>query len=170
MTLKIDKTTFERDEEYRQPYYVADWKRSIPYVHDSIATDDLDEPHIKRKHVILKKYPSIQQLFGPEHSTKYILFVLVSIQLSIAYYFGHSENNALIYCLTVYFVGASLTQIFGTCIHEATHNLTATSPMVNKFVLAFDCRLAFLQTFAFRSPSTHPSDVIIWNIMHIKEW
>lgn len=126
----------DHPQEYRHPLYLADWTRSIPYVDDLMAEDDLDEPHIKRKHVILQKYPQIKTLYGPEHRTKYIALLLVAVQLSLAYYFGKVNTNAhpVVYALTVYFVGASITQVFGTIIHEACHNLVANGPVANRVV------------------------------------
>jgi sphingolipid delta-4 desaturase len=125
-----------RSKEYRPLTFVADWKRSIPYVteFDRMADDDLDEPHLKRKRAILNNHPHVTELYGIEPHTKYLLAVLLAVQLSIAYYVGHNNINSILHAVIVYVVGASLTQIFGTVIHEACHNLTAKSPLANRII------------------------------------
>ncbi|KAJ3078318.1 Sphingolipid delta(4)-desaturase DES1, partial [Quaeritorhiza haematococci] len=117
----------------RHPTYVGDWKRSIPYTDEGISLDDLDEPHVKRKLAILDKHPEIQQLYGYESSTKYITAACVAAQVALAYLFGRvlvDWHWTMI--IGSYVVGASITQMFGVVIHEATHNLMSPSPFVNR--------------------------------------
>ncbi|KAJ3009699.1 hypothetical protein HKX48_007793 [Thoreauomyces humboldtii] len=119
----------------RHPIYLGDWKRSIPNVHDDIAKDDLDEPHIKRKHAILEQHPEIVKLYGYEPLTKYVAVLAASCQIALAYYFGKVNTESTWQLLvSVYVVGASLTQVFGVLIHEATHNLCGESLAMNRFV------------------------------------
>src|SRR5205823_3625888 len=60
----------EKDNpDYRGPLYVGEWKKSIPYVDEDIAIDDLDEIHMKRKLSILNKYPEIEKIYGYDTST-----------------------------------------------------------------------------------------------------
>ncbi|KAI8917085.1 fatty acid desaturase-domain-containing protein [Powellomyces hirtus] len=119
----------------RHPLYLGDWERSIPHVHNDIAMDNLDEPHIKRKHAILEKHPQITQLYGYEPLTKYVTVLAASLQLGLAYYFGKiNTDSTWVFLLTIYVVGASLTQVFGVIIHEATHNLCGETLAMNRAV------------------------------------
>ncbi|KAJ3164148.1 hypothetical protein HDU88_005652 [Geranomyces variabilis] len=119
----------------RHPLYLGDWARSIPHVHDDIAMDDLDEPHIKRKHAILDAHPDIKQLYGYEPLTKYVALVAASAQFALAYYFGRiNTDSTWLFLLTIYVVGASFTQVFGVIIHEATHNLCGETLAINRAV------------------------------------
>ncbi|KAJ3182218.1 Sphingolipid delta(4)-desaturase DES1 [Gaertneriomyces sp. JEL0708] len=119
----------------RHPLYLGDWERSIPHVHDDIAKDDLDEPHIKRKHAILEAHPEIRNLYGIDARTKWITFLGAATQVILAYYFGQINNQSwwpLLICS--YIVGASVTQLFGVVIHEATHGLCGQGLGINRFV------------------------------------
>ncbi|KAJ8326489.1 sphingolipid delta-4 desaturase [Batrachochytrium dendrobatidis] len=123
----------------RHPNYVGFWKRSIPNIDDTIAIDDIDEPHIKRRHAMLAAHPDIKTLYGIEPSTKYVIAAIVSVQLALAYYFGQVWSTgqtgkgfmlALIVCAFV--IGGTITQLIGVIIHEATHGLIFESPIMNK--------------------------------------
>ena len=123
----------------RHPNYVGFWKRSIPNIDDTIAIDDIDEPHIKRRHAMLAAHPDIKTLYGIEPSTKYVIATIVSVQLALAYYFGQVWSTgqtgkgfmlALIVCAFV--IGGTITQLIGVIIHEATHGLIFESPIMNK--------------------------------------
>ena len=138
--------------DYRHPLYVGDWKRSIPYVDKDMAIDDLDEPHIKRKHAILSKYPEIEQLYGYDPSTKWITLVAALSQVTLAYYFGRiNPESTWMFYLVAYFIGASFTQLYGVIIHECTHCLTARTPLKNRFVgLLANVGLVFPIAMSFR--------------------
>ncbi|KAG1226802.1 hypothetical protein G6F68_019686 [Rhizopus microsporus] len=94
----------------RHPLYVGTWKRSIPYIHDDFARDDMDEPHLKRKHTILRQHPDVEKLYGTDIRTFYVTLAITITQLGIAYYFGQVyQPPVYIYLLTAYFVGATMT-------------------------------------------------------------
>lgn len=135
----------------RHPLYVGDWERSIPGEHENISHDKLDEPHIKRKHVILAAHPEITSLYGIDRSTKYITAALVAVQLSLAYYFGKVNNNGYLMLAVAYVVGACIAQNFGIVIHEATHGLVADSALGNRIAgLLANVALPFPIAMSFR--------------------
>src|SRR3954468_10086037 len=81
-------TKEENNPDCRNPLYVGDWKKSIPYVDEDIAIDNLDEPHMKRKLSILKRYPEIEKLYGYDTSTILIVTLSSAAQIIAAYVFG----------------------------------------------------------------------------------
>ncbi|PHZ12370.1 fatty acid desaturase [Rhizopus microsporus ATCC 52813] len=83
----------------------------------------MDEPHLKRKHALLAKYPEIRQLYGSDFSTFYAATVINLVQLGLAYYFGHYNSSHWTMILAAYFIGGTMTGIVGVIIHEACHNL-----------------------------------------------
>lgn len=124
----------------RYPLFLGFWKKSVPYVDDLFAEDDLDEPHIKRKITILEKHPEIEKLYGYEPKTRLIAYLCVAIQLSLAFLFGRvwtTNTSWLVFFAVTWFVGASLTQLIGIILHEATHCLVAEDPTANKILAIF---------------------------------
>ncbi|GBB84193.1 hypothetical protein RclHR1_10810008 [Rhizophagus clarus] len=145
-------TKEDNNPDYRNPLYIGVWKKSIPYVDEDIAIDDLDEPHMKRKLSILKRYPEIEKLYGYDTSTILIVTLSSAAQLVAAYVFGKIlvDWNVLmmIYC---FFFGASFTQLYGVIIHEATHNLAAPTSFQNRLIgLLANIALPFPIAMSFR--------------------
>ena len=119
----------------RHPLYLGVWKRSIPGVDDDIAKDNYDEPHIKRKQVILDHHPEIRNLYGTDWRTIPITILAASTQVILAYVWGKVYPDSwwlMVAC--AYVIGASITSLFGVIIHEATHNLAHSSAWINRFV------------------------------------
>ncbi|KAI8926409.1 fatty acid desaturase-domain-containing protein [Entophlyctis helioformis] len=119
--------------DVRHPSYLGLWKRSIPGEDDDIAMDDIDEPHIKRRHAILEKHPEVKNLFGIAHSTKYIIVAVLVCQVGMAYLFGHvwTESTAALIAAS-FVVGGTFTQVIGSIIHEACHGLIFKSTLLNR--------------------------------------
>ncbi|ORZ37816.1 fatty acid desaturase-domain-containing protein [Catenaria anguillulae PL171] len=125
--------------DVRHPTYLGAWEKSVPNVHEDIAIDDMDEPHLKRKHAILDAHPEIKDLYSIEWKTKYITVLLVSIQVATAYAFG--STNGWFYnahwawmVLASYLIGATITGMFGVVIHEASHNLAFKANFPNRIL------------------------------------
>src|ERR1051325_232896 len=142
----------EGNLDYRNPLYIGAWKKSVPYIDEDIAMDNLDEPHMKRKVSILKKYPEIENLYGYDISTVFIVTFSAAMQVVAAYVFGRilTDWNLLlsIYC---FFIGASFTQLYGVIIHEATHNLAAPTTFQNRLVgLLANVAIPFPIAMSFR--------------------
>lgn len=123
----------------RHPLYLGEWKRSIPYVDEDFARDDMDEPHLKRKHTILRKHPEIEKLYGTDIRTLYVTLGINVVQLGIAYTFGKVWTSVpwYVFCLVAYFVGGTLTAMIGVIIHEACHCLVVKQKWANRYVGLF---------------------------------
>ncbi|KAL1915913.1 uncharacterized protein VTP21DRAFT_6301 [Calcarisporiella thermophila] len=127
----LEATSGENDR--RHPLYLGDWMRSIPYIDEDIAVDDLDEPHFKRKSTILQSHPEIEKLYGYEWRTIPITILAAAVQIAIAYLFGRILVNWHWTMLFVaYFVGGFFTGLYGVLIHEVTHGLVGPSPLLNR--------------------------------------
>ncbi|KAH6568809.1 hypothetical protein BASA50_009321 [Batrachochytrium salamandrivorans] len=126
----------------RHPDYFGQWKRSLPDVDDDIALDDIDEPHIKRRHVMLAAHPEIKTLYGIEPLTKYVIVLVVFGQLATAYLFGRvwvepGQVSTLGFAVAAFVIGGTFTQIIGVLIHECAHGLVFESAMMNKVAGVF---------------------------------
>lgn len=91
-----------------------------------------DEPHAARRKAILKKYPQVQKLMGPEPKTKWICLAMVALQVSLSVVM--QEASWPVYLATAYVVGATITQALFLGIHELAHNLGAKRPEVNRLI------------------------------------
>ncbi|KAG0167438.1 Sphingolipid delta(4)-desaturase DES1 [Apophysomyces sp. BC1034] len=121
--------------DYRAPLYLGHWKRSIPGIHDDFAREDMDEPHLKRKHTILREHPEVEKLYGTDIRTLYFAVAINVLQLGLAYYFGRVWQPPLVvFLLTAYFIGATMTGIIGVIIHEACHCLVTQNKSLNRYV------------------------------------
>jgi sphingolipid delta-4 desaturase len=130
---KVASDKSERVWDSRHPTYLGTWKKSVPYIDEDIARDDLDEPHVKRKLSILEKYPNIIELYGTEPLSKFIAVLVVASQVGAAYLFGKVLlDSTWFLVLCAYFIGASMTQVQGVLIHEATHNLITKGDVANR--------------------------------------
>ena len=118
----------------RDPVYLGEWERSIPYKDEGIANDNWDEPHLKRKHAILKKHPEIEKLFGYSTFTKYYCMILLSIQLTAMYAIKQYDPNYFVVVVLAYVLGGTVTSIAGLAIHECAHNLAAETGLGNRLV------------------------------------
>lgn len=117
----------------RFPYYKGKWKRSIPYKDNDFAIDkEYDEPHAKRKKEILKKYPSIVNLYGPSTKTKYIILLDLILHF-LGAFLATKIRSKLLFFLFCYFYGGTLASLAGILIHEATHQLVFSNSYLNTF-------------------------------------
>ncbi|KAH3683868.1 hypothetical protein WICPIJ_005151 [Wickerhamomyces pijperi] len=95
------------------------------------------EPHAIRRKLILKKYPHVTQLCGPEPLTKYIIFGVVSLQLAVAYHLRNVSFFTWEFFLLSYIIGATANQNVFLAIHELSHNLAFKKPLHNKLYAIF---------------------------------
>ncbi|KAI9599368.1 fatty acid desaturase-domain-containing protein [Syncephalis fuscata] len=118
----------------RYPLYLGDWERSVPYVDDNFAEDDLDEPHFKRKRQILHDHPELVHLYGYDVSTIYVALFAAFIQTFFAFLFGRVLVDYNVSMLIFsYVIGGTATALYGVILHECTHNLASSSPLMNRF-------------------------------------
>lgn len=138
--------------DYRYPTFLGRWQRPLPEKQKNFVYDDMDEPHIKRKHAILSRYPKVTSLYGYEPLTKYVSLAVVAVQLSVAIFFGRvftpqnfAENFinwstawywAMFLCCA-YVVGGTLSAMIGVIIHEIAHSLCFKSHFANRLLGLF---------------------------------
>ena len=152
MTISIAKAPAPRKKyDSRHPLYLGDWERAIPAKNDDTAVDDMDEPHIKRKLTILRKYPEVRKLYGYDTRTILLTATAVSVQLSLVYIFGNYSISWPWMVLCAYVIGGSITQLLGLIMHETAHNLAAPTPFQNRLVgLLANMGLAFPIAMSFK--------------------
>ncbi|CAO3622119.1 unnamed protein product [Cunninghamella echinulata] len=101
----------------------------------------MDEPHLKRKHTILREYPHIEKLYGTEIKTFYVTVAINITQLGLAYYFNWQYDqqslNWWIFLLCGYLIGGTLTAMLGVVIHEACHCLIFRQKALNRYAGLF---------------------------------
>ncbi|MEL6866769.1 MAG: fatty acid desaturase [Bacteroidota bacterium] len=105
----------------------------------NIQTDfhltEAPHPHMTRCKEIMKKHPEIAQLMGRNPYTAVILFGLVGLQFSIAYWMGSlGFSYWWLALLLAYCVGAFANHSLYVVIHEATHNLIFRNRTLNRWM------------------------------------
>ncbi len=100
-----------------------------PVTNEFIHTSS-PEAHSLRRKEILEKYPQIKQLFGRETKTKYLAFLLVVAQLSLAIF--AQTLNWFWWSVLMYVFGATLSHSLYTSIHELTHHLGFKSKIMSR--------------------------------------
>jgi sphingolipid delta-4 desaturase len=131
-------TTITHRKNPTEPIYVDVPPSDSPIekLNDFYWTDHV-EPHTLRRKEILKKYPQVTKLCGPEPLTKYIVCGVVSLQLSVAYYLRDKSFFSWRFFLLAYIVGATANQNCFLAIHELSHNLGFRKPLHNKLFSIF---------------------------------
>jgi len=74
---------------------------------------------------------------GHEPLTKYVVFCVVALQLSIAFYLRHTRPFSLPFILTSYAIGGTANHNLFLAIHEITHNLAFKGIKANKLLAMF---------------------------------
>jgi len=96
-----------------------------------------EEPHRTRRHAIVKAHPEITKLCGPEPLTKYLVIVVVSLQVLCAHILRNSPILSWQFLLTSYIIGATANQNLFLAIHEISHNLAFRSALLNRAFAIF---------------------------------
>ncbi|KAI0405991.1 fatty acid desaturase-domain-containing protein [Xylaria palmicola] len=96
-----------------------------------------EEPHRTRRLEIIKAHPEVTKLCGPEPLTKYVVLLVVSIQVACAYLVRDTPFLSLPFWLLAYVVGATANQNLFLAIHEISHNLAFRSPTANRLLAIF---------------------------------
>jgi sphingolipid delta-4 desaturase len=80
-----------------------------------------EEPHATRRKEMLVKYPEMKKLMGSDPKFKYIVVVLVLLQLAACYALkDHSWPTIFVFA---YFLGGTINHSLSLAIHEIAHNL-----------------------------------------------
>lgn len=90
------------------------------------------DPHTLRRKAIIKKYPQVLKLTGPEPLTKWISLGVVSLQILCAYLLRDTHPLSWKFLLTAYWIGGFANQNCFLCIHELSHNLGFKKPIYNR--------------------------------------
>lgn len=79
----------------------------------------------------------VTKLMGYEHLTKYVVLLVVTIQISVAIALRHTSTLSPIFILCAYVVGGTANHNLFLAIHEITHNLAFRSIAPNKLLAIF---------------------------------
>ncbi|TGO92200.1 hypothetical protein BPOR_0008g00400 [Botrytis porri] len=96
-----------------------------------------EEPHRSRRLAIIKAHPEVTKLCGPEPLTKYVVLLVVSIQILCAYLLRNTPFFSWKFFLTAYIIGATANQNLFLAIHEISHNLAFRNPTLNRALAIF---------------------------------
>lgn len=119
-----------------------------------------EEPHRTRRMAILKTHPEVRvlvllrpasilcielscpplqvtKLMGCEPLTKYVVLLVVSVQLAVAIALRHTKPLSPLFLLSAYFIGGTANHNLFLAIHEITHNLAFKSLTPNKLLAIF---------------------------------
>lgn len=90
-----------------------------------------EQPHSDRRRQIVKAHPEIKQLFGVDHSLKYVVASCVLAQIVACYLLR--ESSWLLILLQAYFFGGIVNHGLTLAIHDISHNTAVKSPLGNRF-------------------------------------
>jgi len=96
-----------------------------------------EEPHRTRRLAIIKAHPEVTKLCGPEPITKYLVVLVVALQLFCAYSLRDVPILSWRFFLTSYLIGATANQNLFLAIHEISHNLAFRSGLANRLFAIF---------------------------------
>jgi sphingolipid delta-4 desaturase len=96
-----------------------------------------EEPHRTRRQAIMKAHPEVGALCGPEPLTKWLVFLVVSLQTTAAILLRDSPVFSWKFMATAYLLGGTCNQNIFLAIHEISHNLAFKSMMANRYFAIF---------------------------------
>jgi sphingolipid 4-desaturase/C4-monooxygenase len=105
--------------------------------HFDFTWDDHDEPHASRRREMLKKYPEIRKLFGPEILTFPITVACVLGQILIARHVAMNDWSWGWITLVAYAIGGTVNHAMQLASHELSHNLCFRTPVYNQALAVF---------------------------------
>jgi sphingolipid 4-desaturase/C4-monooxygenase len=116
---------------------------------NSFIKVDYSNVHVTRYREIIKKYPEVRKLFGPNNQTLLWILVLSFGHLYLSYLF-RDFSWPIIFALC-FFIGAVINHSLYVLIHECCHNLAAKNDKINRiFGMICDFPLIFPSAMAFR--------------------
>lgn len=95
--------------------------------------NDHPEPHAARKAELIKRFPELQKLMGPEPLTKYTVAATVLLQVVTAYFVR--DASWPVFLAVAYVIGAIANQSLFLAIHELSHRLGSKSIARNKLYM-----------------------------------
>ncbi|KAI8633700.1 fatty acid desaturase-domain-containing protein [Xylariaceae sp. FL1651] len=110
-----------------------------------------EEPHRTRRLEIIKAHPEVTKLCGPEPLTKYVVLLVVSIQILCAYLLRNTSFFSPYFWGLAYVVGATANQNLFLAIHEISHNLAFRSATANRvFAIVANLPIGIPYSASFR--------------------
>ncbi|KAH8671038.1 fatty acid desaturase-like protein [Xylariales sp. PMI_506] len=110
-----------------------------------------EEPHRTRRLAIIKAHPEVTKLCGPEPLTKYVVLLVVGIQILCTYILRDTSFFSLRFWGLAYVVGATANQNLFLAIHEISHNLAFRSPTANRlFAIVANLPIGIPYSASFR--------------------
>tara|TARA_R110002072_G_scaffold64203_3_gene159523 strand:- start:132705 stop:133739 length:1035 start_codon:yes stop_codon:yes gene_type:complete len=89
-------------------------------------------PHASRSRQILKKYPEVRSLLGPNLWSGPLILAVVALQFAIGYLMQANDISWWWIVFTAFFIGAFASHSLFVMLHEACHDLVAKSKTANK--------------------------------------
>lgn len=115
-----------------------------------------EEPHRTRRMAIMKAHPEVSveksvttfffrlctyikvtKLMGHEPLTKYVVSLVVLLQISLAILLRHTSPLSFTCIFCAYVIGGTANHNLFLAIHEITHNLAFKGIMPNKLIAIF---------------------------------
>uniref|UniRef100_A0A182UML0 sphingolipid 4-desaturase n=2 Tax=gambiae species complex TaxID=44542 RepID=A0A182UML0_ANOME len=92
-----------------------------------------DQPHTRRRQEMVKKYPHIKKLFGPDPKFKYIVSAMVLTQIAMLYVMQHQSWPVIV--LVAYCFGGVINHSLMLANHEISHNMAFgyARPLANRY-------------------------------------
>jgi len=91
-----------------------------------------EEPHMTRRLEIVKKYPEIKQLFGPDTRMKYKVIFWVFFQIACLTILQGQPWYIWVYCC--YTLSGSVNHMLTLAMHELSHNLGSKLILSNRLL------------------------------------
>lgn len=185
MMMTMSKSTKEKHENANDEVCLRDWNRSLAWRDDEFALDGKHKshPHVQRRINILKKYPMVRKLFGPDYRVVPIILLAALNQILLSWLIGSVESNFknnLFLLVTACVVGASLVDMLSIAVHECCHTLASGNVLGDKILglvcnigtpvpIAMSFRRYHTDHHAFQgSPERDPDIPLNWEIKLIK--
>jgi len=110
-----------------------------------------DEPHFSRRKEILKKYPQIKQLYGPDIRLLPAMLAISAAQLALSVFAATRIESLKHFMLLAYSIGGVLTHWLSLGNHELSHNLCFKSTLPNELLgLVANCAQAIPSCISFK--------------------
>jgi sphingolipid delta-4 desaturase len=96
-----------------------------------------EEPHRTRRMAIMKAHPEVTKLMGHEPLTKYLVSLVVLLQISLASFLRQTSPLSFTFIFCAYAIGGTANHNLFLAIHEITHNLAFKGIAPNKILAIF---------------------------------
>ena len=93
-----------------------------------------DEPHFQRRKEILKKYPQIKELYGPDIRLLPSILLIAAAQVSLSIYASTQIESWRTFFFLAWSVGGVLTHWLSLGSHELAHNLCFKTTLYNEIL------------------------------------